>query len=126
MSDNTPMPNSPEAETDMHIAINSYETAANLRKMGFDGAADELEKAGAVAAQQAIREGYQEPPPQPPYIPPGWEQKGRNMPPEPATTMGPAPEGHGSPLEWPEYHEPPEPYYPEDNNETDIEPPVID
>jgi hypothetical protein len=82
-----------------------------------------------MAAQQAAREGYHEPPPQAPDLPPGWEQKGRNMPPEPATTMGPAPEGHGGPLEppeWPDYHEPGEAYRPEDDNETEIEPPVID
>ena len=129
MSDDTPKPNSPEAEMDMHIAVNTFETAGNLRKMGYDGAADELEKAGAVAAQQAAREGYHEPPPSEPDIPPGWEQKGRGQAPEPATTMGPAPEGQGGPLEppeWPDYHEPGEPYEPEGDNRPEIEPPVID
>ncbi len=130
MSDEQPKKSNPEADMSMHIAVNTFETAANLRKMGYDGAADELEKAGTAAAQQAAREGYVEPEPQQPYIPPGWEQKGRGQAPEPATTMGPrssgGPGGPSEPPEWPEYHEPNEPYRPEPEPEPEFEPPVAD
>jgi hypothetical protein len=34
MDEDKPKPNSPEAEMDMHIAVNTFETAGNLRKMG--------------------------------------------------------------------------------------------
>ena len=125
MDEDQTKPNSEDAETDMHIAINTYETAANLRKIGLDGAADELEKAGAAAAQQARQEGWHEQPRPKPDLPPGWEQEG-DGPPHPASTMGVpssgGPGGPSEPPEWPDYHEPLEPYRPE----IEIEPPVID
>jgi hypothetical protein len=99
-------------KTDMKIAINTMETADNLRKMGYDEAGDVMEKEAGWAARQALQHGYVDEPKPPPEAMPGMQ-----------TTIGPytgSGPGVPEPPEWPEYHEPGEPYEP-----PEAEPPMI-
>jgi hypothetical protein len=124
MSDDQPKVTNADAQTEMDIAANTQMTSDNLRKMGYEGAADTLHDAAHEAAMKAKRDGYTEPSHHQADLPPGWEQEGSN-PPHPATTMGvPSGPGPGGPGERPDWPEPPEPV-PFPDPFPDPEPPEI-
>ena len=115
MSDDQPKVSNADADTEMDIAINTQMTSDNLRKMGYDGAADTLHDAAHEAATKAVQDGYVDRPPEEVPLLPGQERIGHGDP-QPATTMGepsgPGPGGPGGPPEWPDVHEPPGKYEP--------------
>jgi hypothetical protein len=106
----------PDPNLEMDVATNTQEISDNMRKMGFDGAADTLHDAAHETAMKAIQDGYVDKPPEDVPLLPGQERIGHGDP-QPATTMGepsgPGPGGPGGPPEWPDYDLPPEPYVPE-------------
>jgi hypothetical protein len=126
MSDDQPKISNPDADTEMDIAINTQMTSDNLRTMGYEGAADTLHDAAHEAATKAVQDGYVDRPPEEVPLLPGQERIGHGDP-QPATTMGvpsgPGPGGAPGPPEWPDYHEPVDPYHPEGGGGDD---PVID
>ena len=85
-------PRNPDADLEMNVAVNAQITSDNIRKMGFDEAAETLHDTAHEIATKAVHDGWVEPPRRPPDLPPGWEQEGDN-PPHPATTMGPISKG---------------------------------
>jgi hypothetical protein len=93
MSDDQPKVSNADADIEMDIATNTQMTSDNLRKMGYEGAADALHDAAHEAATKAVQDGYVDRPPEEVPLLPGQERIGHGDP-QPATTMG-EPSGPG-------------------------------